>query len=803
MIFIIFQACRKKEICGMNCYHCGDKCETEQIKIDSYTFCCNGCKSVFEILHQNGLAKFYELGEKSPGVRQRGEEQAVYYDFLDLDEYQRKYILFEDENLKKVQLYLPQIHCNSCIWLLENISKVNPEILTSEVDFSSKIVQFTVGKSYDLKSLALFLEKLGYPPDFSPNAQQNKTKNKQLVYKIGVAGFCFGNIMLFSFPEYLGLENDAGEFRKLFLCLSFFLSIPALFYAGFDYLKYAYYGLKNKVFNMELPIAIGLIALFLRSTYELIDFDSQAYFDSLAGLIFFLLIGKWYQEKTFSTLRFETDKESYFPMAVQTIRNGKVSISKTEDLKIGMNILIRNYELVPTDAILLKSGAKIDYSFVTGESDPVNLNKGDMIYAGGRLLGEPAKMQVVKSVNEGYLTGLWNANTSRPFDEENQLTKISNQISRYFTIFILLLSLATATYWFFSDASLLWRSVVAVLIVACPCALALSIPFTYGNALRMYGKRGLYFRKSDVIDQLTGITTIVFDKTGTLTTGKKAKLMINGDFTAQEIQAIYSGCSNSIHPLSQTISKYFDDTESITISSFQEIEGSGITFSIEGDEYRIGSARFVEEDFSNIEENTSYVFIKKNKDVIGHFIIQHTFRSNLKSLNKSLNKKFNIYVLSGDNDRSADLIRNQFGIKDLCFNQTPSDKASFIRNLQENGDKVLMIGDGINDGQALSESYFGIAVSNSAQGFRPSCDAILEGDAVVHLDEFLRFANFCKRTVIASFIISLVYNVVGLTIAVQGIFAPVFAAILMPLSSVSVVLFATFSIQLYSRRMNI
>lgn len=784
----------------MNCYHCGEKCDSEQIEYQEKFFCCNGCKAVFEILHGNGMEKFYSIAESAPGVKLRAANEKVYFDFLVLEEYQEKLLLFKNDKFKKVQFYLPQIHCNSCIWLLENLSRINANISDSEVNFSTKKIQLTIKNSYDLKSLAIFLDSLGYPPEFSSKNQKKIKQNKTLIYKIGVAGFCFGNIMLFSFPEYLGLSHDANTFRKLFLYLSFILSLPVVFYAGFDYLKYAYYGLKNKVFNMELPIAIGLIALFLRSSYELIDFNSQAYFDSLSGLVFFLLIGKWYQEKTFSSLQFKTDRRSYFPMAVQVVKEDEVKIYKTEALKNGMELLIRNCELVPTDAKLVEGSAKIDYSFVTGESDPVMVKQGEVVYAGGRLIGEQAKMEVVKSMNEGYLTGLWSSRTKGSHSFDNQIVKISNQISRYFTLFLLLLSVLTAVYWFFVDQSLLWKSVIAVLIVACPCALALSIPFTYGNALSAFGRRGLFFRKSEVIDQITQVTDIVFDKTGTLTTGKDAIVTTNGFFSEEEKEAIMSGCSNSLHPLSTFVCNHLSLKTASKIEGFKEVAGKGLIFKIADHTYKIGSAEFTEATQPNDSEITSYVFVKKYTEVLGYFKIKHAFRQNLNKLIKELSKNYTVHLLSGDNDRSANFIRQHFGIHSMHFNQTPDQKKEFIKQLQDQGRKVLMLGDGINDSKALAESYFGIAVVNSHQGFKPSCDAILEGESLVYLNNFLAFAKYCKRVVVLSFIISFLYNTIGLAIAVQGIFAPVLAAILMPVSSVSVVLFATVAIHIYSKK---
>lgn len=788
----------------MNCYHCGEHCETDKYQLDNHHFCCNGCLTVYDILHANGMDKFYDLAERAPGIKARGDGEKVYYDFLDLEEYQKKHILFQDDKRIKVEFYLPQVHCNSCIWLLENINKLNPEIVNSELNFGTKVIQITIKKSYNLKALAQFLDQLGYPPEFSSPKKQRAKMNKTLIYKIGVAGFCFGNIMLLSFPEYLGLSEDDVAFRKLFLIISFFLSLPVLFYAGFDYLKYAYYGLKNRVFNMELPIAIGLLALFLRSSYELFEFHEQAYFDSLAGLVFFLLIGKWYQEKTFANLRFQSDKRSYFPMAIQqVISDNQVKIIKTEDIEIGMKLSIRNFELIPTDSQLMSSAASIDYSFVTGESEPVQLKKGDTIFAGGRLIGSPAEVLVIKSINEGYLTGLWNAKSihDNP-NKDNKLVQLSNSISRYFTVFLILLSLATGLYWYFQDITLLWRSVVAVLIVACPCALALSIPFTYGTALSSFGRLGLFFRKSEIIDQLTHVTDIVFDKTGTLTTGRGVEVIPVGDFSVNDKEAILSGCSNSIHPLSQTIADYLTDFNVSKIENYSEIQGQGIGFIHKNEAFKVGSAQFVQVDTEeNISDQESKVYVKKGNEVIGHFQINHAYRKGLKKLIGQLSKRYTLHVLSGDNDRAAAFLKKEYALNQLHFNQSPLDKARYIQNIQSKGKNVLMLGDGINDSEALEASYFGIAVTNMSQGFKPSSDAIINGEALINLNSFFDFAFYSKKVVIVSFIISFIYNIIGLTIAVQGIFAPVLAAILMPISSLTVVLVATLSIQIRARKL--
>ncbi len=783
----------------MNCFHCGEDCNGVEIALEEKKFCCTGCKTVYQLLSENNLDNYYQLNAQ-PGLRMTDTNQSSYFDFLELPEFQNKYIQFQNDDLVKITFYIPQIHCNSCIWLLESLPVLEPRILQSEVNFSSKQVHFSIQKQFSIRDLAILLNNLGYRPDFNQKKEEKPKLAKSLVIKIGVAGFCFGNIMLFAFPEYLGLEEDFDNFKDLFLWLSFFLSIPVTFYSGWDYLKNAYVGIKNKVLNMDFPIALGLLTLFIRSTFELYYYTGQAYFDSLAGLIFFLLIGKWFQDRTFFNLTFDRDYKSFFPIAVQKIKGDKSVIIKIEELEVGDILEIRSNELIPADAIILEGKAQLDYSFVTGESKIEEKGKAEKIFAGGKLKGAPIKIQLIRKTDSSYLTGLWNSNNYSSAVKESTLVKISNQISKYFTAFIILLSLATAVYWLVIDSALLWTSVTAVLIVACPCALALSVPFTYGNALRLLSKKGIFFRKLDVIDELTTITDIVLDKTGTLTYDNKIEVKCNQHITKEEIEAISSGTSNSLHPLSQAISKALIGVKHSDVEAFEEFAGKGISFVYKHQKYKIGSQHFTETLEVEKSKNAK-VFVTKNGVSLCNFDVVQKYRENVEQVIASLSKKHTLHLLTGDNDAEKDFVETTLNIKHTRFNQSPRDKLNYIQELQEKGKKVLMIGDGINDSGALLASDVAFAVSNQSYAFTPASDAILDAVSFGKLPKFIAFAAYCKKVVVASFLISFLYNAIGLTIAVQGIFAPVLAAILMPLSSISVVLFTTVFIRAYQAKL--
>jgi P-type Cu+ transporter len=780
------------------CYHCGQACEEEPITTADKSFCCNGCKTVYEILDENNLCDYYAF-DQNPGTSLRFVPNET-YQFLDETSVKRKLLSFDSSDFSRVEFFIPSIHCVSCIWLLENLQRLSNGILQSKVNFGRK--QLTIDfkpQVISLSSVAQLLASLGYAPSINLEGSVSHpiTSNKILVTKLAVAGFCFGNIMLLSFPEYLGLDNSDYQLKILFSVLNLALALPIVIYSANDYFSNAWKSFKQKQINIDVPIAVGLGALFLRSFYDILTQTGAGYLDSLSGLVFFLLIGRWFQSKTYQSLAFDRDYKSYFPLAVQKLVGLNWVPTIVYELQKGDKIKIRNLEIIPADSILTSDEALIDYSFVTGESKPVQAKQGDLIYAGGRIIGQAVELVVENKTSQSHLTSLWNNAVFQKMEESN-CKKIIDQAARKFTWAVMAIAFATALYWYFIASAQMWLVLTSVLMVACPCALALAAPFTYGSMLRVFGKRGLYLKNADVIERLASVDAIVLDKTGTITHGA-ADVKFVGALDDEELGWVTRITSSSTHPLSNLISKSISLSSTATLNSFKEKAGNGLEAKVAGHIIKIGSASFV--GFAGQLSNQSpLVFVSMDGMVRGYFAIETSVRQSIKELIAKTKGKI-VALLSGDNDMDEERMKEIFPPStQLLFNQSPHDKLQYISDLQRGGKKVLMVGDGLNDSGALKQSDVGIAITDDAGVFTPNCDAILNGNQLDKLNDFIRLAKSATTILKIAFAISFFYNIIALGFAVSGNLSPLVAAILMPISSISVVGFSTGAVNWISRR---
>ena len=793
------------------CYHCGDECGSGAIVYDEKHFCCNGCKTVYEIFSENDLSYYYDLqsGAGSTPTAIEGK-----YDFLENDTIIDRLTEFNDGSLQIVNLYIPLIHCSSCIWVLENMNKLNPFITQSQVDFPKKTVRITYNsKGISLKQLVVLLTKIGYEPYISLDDFDNKKKSadRSLIYKLGVAGFAFGNVMFLSFPEYFDLstsEASGGEYwlnqyEDVFRWLMFAFSLPVVFYAGADYFISAYKGLRSKILNIDVPISLGILVLFLRSTLEIIFDWGSGFFDSLTGLVFFLLLGKFFQQKTYSFLSFERDYKSYFPIAVTKIfENGKEESTQVHEIKQGDRLLIRNEELIPVDGILLKGKAKIDYSFVTGESVPVEREYGDKVFAGGRQLNGPIEMEALKSVSQSYLTQLW-SNSVFKTDKSTRFQTLTDSIGKRFTIGVLSIAFLATAFWLYYDPSKAINVFTAVLIIACPCAIALASPFTLGNMLRIFGQKKFYLRDTTTIEQLAQVDTAIFDKTGTITTTQKSTATYEGmPLTPKEESLLKNTLRASNHPLSRALYDLLEEQNIVTLDDYEEHLGKGVEGSKDNEHIKIGSSNFVGNHQAGDSANTA-VHIASNDHYKGKYVFHNQYREGVSDLFKNMSETFQLAILSGDNEgEKANLEKLLPKLTPLFFNQKPEDKLEFIKSLQKQHKKVLMVGDGLNDAGALAQAEVGIAVSENINVFSPACDGIMDASKLKQLYNYIMASKKAMRIIKLSFMLSLLYNVIGLYFAVTGQLEPVIAAILMPLSSISVVGFTTIMTNLVGRKLN-
>ncbi len=785
-----------------NCFHCGADCPKKSIEFDEKSFCCNGCKTVYEILNINELNCYYDI-ESNPGIIPSDINGK--YNYLESEDIIEKLLEFNDGSISVVELYIPSIHCSSCIWVLENLSKLDNGVTTSLVNFPKKTLRITFkNKSTSLKNLVELITSIGYEPYISlDDANAKKISiDKTLIYQISIAAFAFGNIMLLSFPEYFEVnEFWLEKYKHLFRWLMLIMAVPVVFYSAKNYFISAIKGLQHKILNIDVPIALGISVLFIRSSAEIIFDIGTGFFDSLTGLVFFLLLGKYFQQKTYDFLSFERDYKSYFPIAVTKIFGGAEKNIPVKDIKKGDRLLIRNEELIPVDGILINGNAAIDYSFVTAESIPVIKQSGDKLFAGGKQTSGAIEMEVLSTISQSYLTQLWSNDV---FNKREDITikNLTDTISKYFTIAILIIAFISGIYWYVVNASMAINVVTAVLIIACPCALALSAPFAFGNMLRIFGYKKFYLKNAETIENISKVNTIIFDKTGTITTNNKAKIKFKGaQLSASELSAIKTVLRASNHPLSRSLYHYISEkklTDKPLV--FDELLGKGMVAQIDSFKIQLGSANFLKVKKQSVNETAIHINI--NDEYKGCFIFSNTYRKGTKFVFNQLSKKYNLVILSGDNEGEKKYLKTLLPKNtQFEFNQTPEDKLTYIKKMQQNGNQVLMIGDGLNDAGALAQSNIGIAISENVNVFSPACDAILDANLFRKLPEFFELSHKTIAVIKASFILSFMYNIIGMYFALTGNLTPVVAAILMPLSSISIVVFVTLLTNWISKRL--
>lgn len=782
----------------MACAHCGNPCEEDQLVVANNHFCCQGCSIVYDLLHNHQLDAYYQL-QNTPGTSFKSKNRTP-FPFLDLPQLQEELHHFFTPHSASITLFLPAIHCSSCIWLLGHLHRLHPGVVQAVVNFPKREARVVYNpEKLSLRELAELLDSIGYAPDFKLDRKGNTStgSSKKEILQLGVAGFVFGNVMLLALPEYFGTnESFLEEIAPFLRGVMLVLSVPLVAFSALPYFGSAMKGLRNRYMNMDVPIALGISVLFLRSVYEIFTGTGAGYLDSLAGLVFFLLLGRWYQRATYKALNFERDYKAYFPIAVTTWINNQEEQLPLEQLQPGMVIILRHGELLPVDGELLEGKARMDNSFVTGESEPIPFNVGETLLAGGVQTGGIIKVKTLRAVNQSYLTQLWNHSVFAQ-DKPGRFQNLTDRISKQFTIALLVIALGAGLFWYMNNPTKVFEVVTAVLIVACPCALALSAPFALGNTIRLMGRRRAFVKNADTIEHLGKSTQLVFDKTGTLTSSEGLAMQwVGTELLPEDAASIKNVARSSQHPMSKAVVRSISTKISPATEDFMEHTGAGISGRTGSAEWKIGRSEWV-----GSEASLPGVWVSKNGEVLGHFVAIQNFRNGLPKLFNTLQKNYSLALLTGDNNQQEPALRNLMGPRaDLRFNQRPEDKLKAIESWQNKGEVVTMVGDGLNDAGALQQSHVGISLAEDVNAFSPACDLILAADQLPHLNKLLTQAKQAVKTVHWSFALSFAYNLVGLSFAVAGMLSPLVSAILMPLSSVTIVAFVTASTYLTDRK---
>ncbi len=777
---------------GEDCYHCGLPCGRTVVESGGRFFCCNGCLTVHELPSQ-------------PGIRGGEPVGAERWKFLDEPSVRDRLIDFTDGRMSRVTFQVPSIHCVACVWLLENLFQLNEAVGKSRVNFARREVTVDFrSESMRLSELAALMTSLGYEPSLKLSALEKERPDgvtRRQVLKTGVAGFAFGNIMLFSLPVYLGLDSMSGPgLHLLFGVLSLILAFPVLVFSAEDYWKSAWLSIRQRQMTLDVPIAMGLAALYGQSVWEVLSRTGEGYLDSLAGLVFFLLCGRWYQTKTYARMAFDRDYRSFFPLAVtrRTGAGGEESVA-VSSLRVGDRLVLRHGDLVPADATLVQGGGLVDYSFVTGESEPLERREGDLLYAGGRQVGGMIETETVKPVSQSYLASLWEHQAFKK-EGRSELRRLTDRFSRWFTLVVVAIAVAAALGWSFlgGDPGRGLRSFVAVLIVACPCALALAAPFALGTAQRWMARSQVFLRSADVLERIAYLDTLVFDKTGTLTEpGVRPPVFRGNALSEEEERQLAALVRQSSHPLSRALGRACRlGSRRLEVVHFEELPGRGVKGVVDGDSWVLGSAVCLEEEGLPVSRLDglveSVVHVGKNGVYRGVFTFPSRLRGDMDGVLEELGRQYDLALLSGDHAAEEEQFRRLFGSSaDLRFEQTPVDKLAAIEGLQRRGKRVAMIGDGLNDAGALRQSDVGMAVVQEVGRFSPASDVILAGSNVARIGQILSASRQTMRIVAFCLGVSVFYNAVGVTIAAAGWMSPVICAVVMPLSSVTVVLLAS------------
>ncbi len=786
---------------ALTCFHCGDTCKDSTITLGEKDFCCNGCQSVYLLLNRNNLDHYYCLNT-TPGSAMKAV-QPERFRFLDEPAIAGRLITFSNKEQSQATFYLPGIHCSSCLWLLEHLGRMHTAITDSRVNFAAK--ELSVSFQHDhisLKQVAELLTAIGYEPYITTEEQEAQPattySSRKAAYKLGITGFCFANIMLISFPEYLGLEAFAApQLATFFRWANLLLALPVVLYGAQEFFMNAWYSFRQRYINIDAPIALAITVTFSRSLYEILSGTGAGYLDSMSGIVFFMLLGRTLQNRTYSTLRFNRDYQSYFPVAVTVLRDGQEHICSIKEIKADDRLVLHHQEVVPTDCILSKGKAEIDYSFITGEEAPQKVDIGALIYAGGKVCGSGIEVIAVKAFSQNSFTRLWNNEIFSAGKSDRKA--LSENISRYFSLCVLLIAVSAFLYWQFTAPQYAWNAFTAVLIVACPCALLLTTTFTYGHLIRHFSERGFFVKNARTLEQMAIADCIAFDKTGTITETRSGTAeAVFLDWNAEEKDAILSALSQSVHPLSKAICQTFTGFRKYPVQHYQELSGKGITALVKDHRVKAGSAAYVQAPTSVATDSS--VWISVDGVIKAHFRFKNNLRTGIKALLRSL-RSYKMILLSGDNESSKTQMQQLFpeGTA-LYYHCSPQEKLEHVRALQNKGHKVLMVGDGLNDAGALQQSDAGIAVMQDSFTFSPACDAIIQAGETRNLHQYLHMARQSRRLILVGFGYSLLFNLAGLFFAVRGELSPMIAAVLMPASSFGIMMIAYTGIKIITRK---
>ena len=790
-----------------SCRHCGSDCGDEPIRAGRDVFCCHGCASVFALLNERGLGGYYTC-DVTPGVSQRAAAPRPLARFAVFDDpaVAASVRLFDDGELAGAVFAVPDLHCGACVWLLERLWRVDEGILRAEADLVRRTVQVWYRPArLSLREVAERLASIGYEPAIDaptdssharPAAREAARSRRRLYLQIGLAGFAFGNAMIFSIPRYANGAAIDPFLQSFFNTLNLALAVPVLLFSASGYFTAAWRAIAARTITLDVPIALGLSVLFARSVADIATGRDAGFLDSFTGLVFVLLLGRLFQLKTIDHLSFDRTFRSFLPLSVQVEGPHGPRPTPVDRVAPGDRLVVRAHEVVPVDAHLLDADGCVDYAFVTGESTPVALRHGATVHAGGRVVGSRLHLLASSRATDSRLAALW-TNPAFSTEKSSSFATLSARFAAGFTLIAAAFAFAGAWAWW-PNADMAVQVFTAVLIIACPCALTVAAPIALGTAMEMLSRHGLYLRRPAVVLELARVNAIAFDKTGTLTITRAGAAVVQRGLSDDGWRLARRLAAESVHPISRAIAGAEETPAEGLVSWCRETAGQGIRGRVDGHDVAIGTSEYVSRQIGQIIPAGDTTVVAIDRHPCGRIWIGGVPRDGMEDAIDALNRSHDTHLISGDHAAEAPRWRPVFGER-MSFRQSPEQKLAFVTSQRDAGRRVLMIGDGLNDAGAFAAANVGLAVCETSACLVPACDALIDGSHLRELPSLLRYAGRATRVIATCFAVSIAFNAIGLTLALTGALTPLAAAILMPVSSLTIVALSAGGMRWYAR----
>lgn len=763
-------------------------------------FCCNGCQGVYHLLKDDGLDSFYDkIGNATiaPPIASSKQDSSSF----DMDSFRQRYIKTTKEGFSQVNLVIEGIHCAACIWLNEKILDDTDGVVEANINFTNNKAKIVWDE--DTIKLSQIIDKIrsigynAYPYDRSEEDIKATAKKRDYFIRMAIAIFASMNIMMIDVAKYAGFfMGMKSETLHLVHIAEFIFSTPVLFYSGWIFFRGAYYGLKNHIVNMDLLVSSGATLTYIYSIYVLLGGVGHSYFDSVAMIITFVLVGKYLEVIGKKSAIDTMDKiKSQVPLEATIIEENGKKVVPLDEIAIGDIIEVKMGEKATVDGELIFDEATFDESSMTGESLPIEKFKGDKIYSGtinsGQVIRYRATKNYANSTLNNIVTLLEDALNSKPQIEER-----ANEISKYFSITILSLALLSFLGWYlyngdFENALIIS---ISVIVIACPCALALATPIASLIGISWGADRGVLFKEAKFIETFAKATTVVLDKTGTVTDGKLSVKNIIGSIDNDNLSLLYSLVDSSTHPVSKAIKRYLEknyiNLRQIELENIIQIHAKGLEAIYHGKKLLGGNSQLLKDNGIDISINSQYTIY--NFAIDNQLIISFELEDALKSDSKELIEYFQLVgvepiMATGDHENVAKRIAQEVGIREYKSTMSPIDKANYIESLKKDGKIVVMVGDGVNDALALSKADVSIAMGSGADVALAMSDVVILNNSLLGVKDSFRISRRTYKFIKQNLSISLVYNMITIPIAIAGFVMPLIAALSMSLSSLLVV----------------